>query len=132
MQIPGYLEKEDALKAAGIDEVMLFAVNDAAVMKAWEKDQECEDSIITFYGDPDRELTEALDVVLDHPGPMAKFGEPRCKRVTAFVDDGIIKTFHVAEGIDDPAGDDHPEEACVDNVLTHIEKVLGLMPHAGL
>jgi peroxiredoxin len=32
-QVPGYLETQDAFKAAGIDEVMVYCVNDAAVMK---------------------------------------------------------------------------------------------------
>ena len=35
MQIPGYLAAQDELKAAGIEEVMVFCVNDGAVMTAW-------------------------------------------------------------------------------------------------
>ena len=31
-QVPGYLESEDALKEAGIEEVIVFCVNDPAVM----------------------------------------------------------------------------------------------------
>ena len=33
MQVPGYLENQEALKAAGIDEVLVYCVNDPAVSK---------------------------------------------------------------------------------------------------
>ena len=61
MQIPGYLEHQAALKAAGVDEVMVFCVNDGAVMTAWQKDQGADDSLLTFYGDPSGALTKALE-----------------------------------------------------------------------
>ena len=35
MQIPGYLAAQDALKAQGIDEIVVYCVNDGAVMTAW-------------------------------------------------------------------------------------------------
>ena len=37
--MPGYLEQQDTLKALGIDEVIVYCVNDGAVMTAWKKDQ---------------------------------------------------------------------------------------------
>ena len=39
MSVPGYLAKESELKAMGVDKVVVLAVNDAAVMTAWAKDQ---------------------------------------------------------------------------------------------
>ena len=36
-QVPEYLEKQDALKAAGVDEVIVYCVNDGAVMLGWEQ-----------------------------------------------------------------------------------------------
>ena len=71
MQIPGYLEHQAALKAAGVDEVMVFCVN-GAVMTAWQKDQGADESLLTFYGDPSGALAKALGMVLDHPGPQRK------------------------------------------------------------
>lgn len=38
-QIPNYLENQDALRVEGIDKVVIYCVNDAAVMQAWGKDQ---------------------------------------------------------------------------------------------
>lgn len=39
MQVPEYLEKQDDLKKAGVDEVIVYCVNDGAVMTAWEESQ---------------------------------------------------------------------------------------------
>ncbi len=38
-QIPNYLEHQDVLREAGIHTVIVYCVNDAAVMQAWGKDQ---------------------------------------------------------------------------------------------
>mmetsp|Transcript_117432 Transcript_117432/g.332742 ORF Transcript_117432/g.332742 Transcript_117432/m.332742 type:complete len:88 (-) Transcript_117432:571-834(-) len=73
-------------------------------MKAWAADQNIEGSMVTFLGDPRSELTEALGLGLDHPGPMSVLGNSRCKRFSMFIDDGVIKTINVAEPEDDPAG----------------------------
>ena len=121
MQIPGYLEHQAALKAAGVDEVMVFCVNDGAVMTAWSKDQGADDSLLTFYGDPAGKLTKALGVLLDHPGPSGKGLLMRSKRFAAYVVDGVVKAVEVSEKPDDPAGDDFPESSCVENMLTHID-----------
>jgi len=108
---------EDELKEKGISDVIVYCVNDGAVMTAWAADQGIEDSIITFLGDPRSELTEALGLVLDHPGPMSVLGNKRCKRFSMFIDDGIIKTINVAAAEDDPAGDDNPTVSLVEKML---------------
>merc|ERR1719314_2750 len=78
----------------------------------------CDKSgVITMYGDPRSELTEALGLVLDHPGPMSVLGNPRCKRFSMLIDDGVIKSLNVAEGPDDPAGDNAPQVSMVDKML---------------
>lgn len=62
----------DDLKKHGVDEVIVFCVNDGAVMNAWAKDQEIpEDGLITFMGDPTSSLVRALDIELTHPGPIS-------------------------------------------------------------
>jgi len=97
--------------------VLVYCVNDGAVMKAWAKDQGVDGSIITFLGDPRSELTEELGLTLDHPGPMSVLGNPRCKRFSMLIDDGVIKTMNVAASEDDPAGDDNPTVSLVDKML---------------
>jgi len=118
--VPGYLKKSDELKAKGVSDVIVFCVNDGAVMTAWAKDQGVNGSIISFLGDPASELTEALGLVLDHQGPMSVLGYKRCKRFSMLVDNGIIKTMHVCEDDSDPAGDNIPDITCVDQMLSDL------------
>ena len=100
--------------------MIVFCVNDGAVMEAWAKDQCIEGSKVKFMADTRKELTMALGMELTHPGPMGKLGNPRCKRHAIFVDDGIMKVINVSEAEDDPAGDDRPELSCIDNMLKEI------------
>mmetsp|Transcript_130471 Transcript_130471/g.316959 ORF Transcript_130471/g.316959 Transcript_130471/m.316959 type:complete len:90 (+) Transcript_130471:557-826(+) len=86
-------------------------------MTGWAANQGVEGSIITFLGDPRSELTKALDLVLDAAGPMSVLGNPRCKRFSMLIDDGVIKTINVAASEDDPAGDDNPTVSLVEKML---------------
>lgn len=105
------------MKAKGVSDVLIFCVNDGAVMKAWAKKQAIEGSIITFVADPRSVLTRALGLALVHEGPMSVLGNPRCQRFSMLLDDGVIKSINVAAAEDDPAGDARPEVACVDKML---------------
>ena len=83
-------------------------------MDAWAKDQGVEGSdFITMMGDPSGSVTNALDMVLDHPGPMGVLGYKRCKRFAMYIDNGTIKLVKVSEagpmGEEDPPGDAYPE-----------------------
>jgi 2-Cys peroxiredoxin 5 len=111
------LLKAPELKAGGVSDVLVYAVNDGAVMDGWSKAQGVEGSIMTFMGDPRSELTKALGLVLGHPGPMSVLGNPRCKRFSMLIDDGVIKSINVAASEDDPAGDDDPSVSLVENML---------------
>ena len=61
--------------------MIVYCVNDGAVMKAWEKDQFKEAGIkedeedgtgfFKFFADTRGEFSKALDMVMDHPGPLA-------------------------------------------------------------
>mmetsp|Transcript_11544 Transcript_11544/g.24243 ORF Transcript_11544/g.24243 Transcript_11544/m.24243 type:complete len:122 (+) Transcript_11544:280-645(+) len=119
-----------ALSEMGIDEIIVFCVDNAAVMDAWAKDQGIDDKgIITFMGDPRGELTKALGVELTHPGPCGKLGPGRCKRFSAFIDEGEIKSFNIAEDVgvaegEDPAGDSFPEVSCVDKMKEDLEELM--------
>lgn len=100
----------DDLKNQGVDEVIVFCVNDGAVMDAWERDQKCGDNtFITFMGDPKSDFVRALDLELKHPGPNGKGLWNRGKRAAIYAVNGVAKIVRVAEKPDDPAGDDFPE-----------------------
>lgn len=112
--MPGYLAKQAELKAAGVDEVLVYCVNDGAVMEGWARDQKVEGSMVTFLADTRSELTKALDLVLDAEGAMAVLGNPRCKRFAIVVDNGVIKNVTVAG-----AGDVKDEDTFVEAMLPH-------------
>lgn len=106
----------------------MYCVDNAAVMSAWAVDQKIAGSNISFLGDPNSELTSALgpEMTLTNPGPVGKLGPNRCKRFGMYCDDGVIKVIQVSEnrgGADDPAGDDFPEDSCIDNMLKLISEL---------
>jgi peroxiredoxin len=120
-QVPGYLEFQKALKEVGVDEVIVYSVNDGAVMMAWAEDQGvAEDGMVTLMGDPYGELTEALDMELTHSGPKNAGLINRCKRHALYVEKGVVKIVRVAEGEDDPAGDNEPEVTLADAMVDAI------------
>jgi len=126
--VPGYVEAEDDLKKLGIDEVVIYCVNDGAVMDAWSTDQGVKSGgLITMMGDPSGIVTQSLDMVLDHPGPVSVLGSPRCKRFAMYIEDGVVKLVRVSEkgpkGEEDPAGDDFPEETLAPAMIEAIKEL---------
>jgi len=104
-----------------VEHVAIYAVNDGAVMKGWAKDQGTAGSIVELYGDPRSEVTKALGLVLDHPGPMSVLGNSRCKRFSMLVEDGRAKVINIAAAEDDPAGDERPEISMVEQMLKDLK-----------
>jgi hypothetical protein len=90
-------------------------------MTGWAKDQGTSGTMIKLLGDPRSEFTNALGMVLDHPGPMAVLGNPRCKRFSMLVDNCIIKSLNVAASDTDPAGGEKPEVSMVDKMLDDLK-----------
>lgn len=122
----------DALKKVGVEEVLVLCVNDGAVMDAWAENQGVDQGpkgLITLFGDPTSTVTNALGMLLEHPGPNGKGLWNRSKRFAAFVVDGVVKALEVSEGgpkgEEDPAGDDFPEATLAPNMIKKI-KALGL------
>jgi len=119
-QVPGYLESQEALKEAGVDEVIVYCVNDPAVMQAWGEDQGIGGSMVSFVADPAAELTKALDMEMTHSGPPSVGIIGRCKRFAIHADDEVIKTVKVSEAEGDPAGDDDPSATLAEGMLEAI------------
>ncbi len=112
----------DALKKAGIDTVLVYCVNDPAVMQAWSKDQKADgQSFVTLMADPAAKLTKALDLQMTHPGPESVGIIGRCKRFALIAKDGKVTHFAVSEAPDDPAGDTNPSASLADAMLKAIE-----------
>lgn len=119
--MPGYKEARNDIRDAGIDEVLVYCVNDAAVMQAWAKDLRITNTGITFLADTGCELTKALDTVLDHPGVVRALGRVVCKRFAMYVEDGVVKHVGVSESPDDPAGDKDNSASTAKGMLAAIK-----------
>jgi peroxiredoxin len=79
------------LKGKGVDEIWCIATNDAFVMGAWGKDQQC-DGKIRMMGDGSAVYTKALGLELDLVG---RGMGTRIQRFSALVQDGVVKTLNV-------------------------------------
>lgn len=101
--------------------MIVYCVNDPAVMQAWGKDQKIEGSMVTFLADPSASLTKALGMEMTHPGPPSVGIIGRCKRFAIYAEDCQIKTIKVSEGPDDPAGDNDPSATLADGMLKAIK-----------
>lgn len=122
MQVPGYVEQQDALQKAGVDKVIVYCVNDGAVMAAWAEDQGVDDDdvMVDFYGDPAAEFTKAVGMEMTDPGPPSVGIIGRCKRFALHVVNGKVQHVAVSEGPGDPAGDEDPSATCVEAMLEAI------------
>jgi len=127
--VPSYLENQDKLKAAGIDGVIIYCVNDPAVMMAWAKDQGIENwevtddkGFVSFVSDPRSQFTSACGMEMTHAGPTGKGLLQRCKRFAMYVVDGVVKAVNVAEYEGDPAGDDNPEITLAPAMIEAVKK----------
>lgn len=88
--LPGFVEKADALKAKGIDEIAATAVNDAFVMAAWGKSAGAD--AITMLADGNGDFAKALGLTMDGSG----FGMGlRGQRYSMVVDDGTVEQLNV-------------------------------------
>jgi peroxiredoxin len=124
----GYLKHQDKLKEqAGIDEILVFSVNDGAVMRAWGVHQNLttvQDNMITFMGDPLSEVTRKLKMELLNDAVIHDKGlVNRCKRFALYVDSCVVKYVAVSESTDDPAGDADPSATCHEAMLQAIMEI---------
>lgn len=94
--LPSLIRTAPDLKAKGIDEIIVFSVNDPQVMKAWGEATGATKAGITLLVDPECKFTESLGLRFDAPmaGMIA-----RCTRFAAIVEDGVVKTLKFEEGL---------------------------------
>jgi len=89
--VPGYVEKADALKAAGVDEIWCVSVNDAFVMGAWGRDQHTAGKV-RMMADGSADFAKATGLTLD----LSTRGMGlRSNRYSMLVVDGVVKTLNV-------------------------------------
>jgi glutaredoxin/glutathione-dependent peroxiredoxin len=89
--VPGYVEKFDALRAAGVDEIWCVSVNDAFVMGAWARDQKTAGKV-RMLGDGSADFSKATGLTLDL---TARGMGVRSNRYSMLVKDGVVKSLNV-------------------------------------
>ena len=110
--LPGYLEQESALKAAGVDVIYVTSVNDPFVMKAWMESTRAEGKI-EFLGDGNADFAKATGLEMDGSG----FGlGVRSKRYSMLVEDGVVKILKVEET---------PSEANISSAQSLLDSMMG-------
>jgi peroxiredoxin len=91
--MPGFVRNADALKAKGVDAIVVTAVNDHFVLDEWIKASGASGKI-EFLGDGNAEFAKAIDMAADlSAGAMGI----RSKRYAMLVDDGVVKVLNIEE-----------------------------------
>ena len=93
LHMPSFLNNVDAFKKKGVDTIAVTAVNDAFVMKQWEKATGAEGKI-EFLADGSADFAKAVDMVLDASAGGLGI---RSKRYSMLVDDGVVKQVNIEE-----------------------------------
>jgi peroxiredoxin len=89
--VPGYVEKFNDLKAAGVDEIWCLSVNDAFVMGAWARDQKTGHKV-RMLADGSGDFARSAGLTLDL---TARGMGVRSQRYSALVKDGKVASLNV-------------------------------------
>jgi peroxiredoxin len=89
--VPGFVEKADELKKAGVDEIWCISVNDAYVMGAWARDQKVNGKV-RMLGDGSADFSKATGLTVDL---TAKGMGVRSARYSMLVKDGKVATLNI-------------------------------------
>lgn len=89
--VPGYVQKFDELKKAGVDEIWCVSVNDAFVMGAWAREQKTGGKV-RMLADGSAEFAKATGLTLDLTGKGMGL---RSTRYSMLVKDGKVATLNV-------------------------------------
>ena len=91
--LPGYVANREEFRAKQVDEIWCVAVNDAFVMDAWGKEQNCAGKV-RMMADGSATYTKALGLDMDL---SARGMGVRSRRYSMLVEDGIVKMLNVEE-----------------------------------
>lgn len=89
--VPGYVENQAALQAAGVDEIWCLSVNDAFVMGAWARDQKTAGKV-RMLADGSADFAKATGLTLDL---NARGMGLRSNRYSMLVKDGKVVALNV-------------------------------------
>ena len=89
--VPGYVEKAQALHAAGVDEVWCVSVNDAFVMGAWGRELNTAGKV-RMMADGSADFAKATGLTLDLTSRGMGL---RSQRYSMLVKDGLVMALNV-------------------------------------
>ena len=89
--VPGYVEKAQALHAAGVDEVWCVSVNDAFVMGAWGRELNTAGKV-RMMADGSADFAKATGLTLDLTSRGMGL---RSQRYSMLVKDGLVVALNV-------------------------------------
>ena len=88
--VPQFIANAATFRDNGIDRIVVMAVNDAHVMKAWGEALNAEDKL-DFVADGSADYANALGLDID----LGRAGlGTRVKRFSMLVEDGVVKTLN--------------------------------------
>ena len=91
--LPGFIAHEAAIKAKGVSEIAMTAVNDHHVLAAWSKASD-PDGKIAFLADGNADFAKAAGLEFDGSGGCMGI---RSKRYAMLVDDGVVKILNIED-----------------------------------
>lgn len=89
--VPGFVEKYDELRKAGVDEIWCVSVNDAYVMGAWARDQKAGGKV-RMLADGSAEFAKATGLTLDL---TTRGMGVRSTRYSMLVKDGKVASLNI-------------------------------------
>lgn len=89
--VPGYVQKADEFKAAGVDEIWCVSVNDAFVMGAWGREQQTGGKV-RMMADGSADFAKATGLTLDL---TSRGMGVRSNRYSMLVVDGVVKALNI-------------------------------------
>ena len=89
--VPGYVEKAEEFKKAGVDEIWCISVNDPFVMGAWGRDQKTAGKV-RMMADGSADFAKATGLTFDL---TARGMGVRSQRYSMLIADGVVKSLNI-------------------------------------
>ena len=89
--VPGYVEKAEEFKKAGVDEIWCISVNDPFVMGAWGRDQKTAGKV-RMMADGSADFAKATGLTFDL---TARGMGVRSQRYSMLIDDSVVKSLNI-------------------------------------
>ncbi|MEL7346023.1 MAG: peroxiredoxin [Pseudomonadota bacterium] len=94
LHMPSIVAQADAIRAKGVDEIIVLVVNDAQVIRAWGEATGATDAGVTILGDPTSAYVKEVGLAFDAP-PAGFYG--RSVRHVMLVEDGVVARLDLEE-----------------------------------